>query len=224
MTRLNYAVWSIILVLLLALSIAYLWQISIILLVPNRVSVLQQLSIYQWVAIGNILYMVVNRFVKRNIRFLETFSHELTHSIVAMLFLQNIHSLYAEEGSGRVITSANSISHVPIVLGPYCLPIFSYMLLLIRGIVADNNLWIFDIVIGISLSFHTFCFIKQTGNHQTDINQFKLWFSYLYIWTARLINLAIILVAFFPRYNVFTSLWRFITTSGINIRLLFELF
>ena len=100
---------------------------------------------------------------------------------------------------------------IPQALAPYCLPIFTYMLLALRCLVQPEGLWIFDILVGSTIAFHVLCFVRQTGNHQTDINQYPLYFSYLYIVTMQLVNLCIILVAFFPNYNVFTSVWRMAT-------------
>lgn len=217
MSKVSITIWTIFLSLLLALTLVYLWQIGGILLFPEHIAVSRQLSLYQWVALGFIIYVIFHHLVHKNISFLEVMSHEWSHIFVAMLFLRRIHSFHAEERSGVVYTSGNDFSDVPVSLAPYCLPIFTYLLLMVRCLISYQGLWIFDILIGVTLSFHYFCFKSQTGTHQTDITSFPVPFSYLYIWTARLINLAIILVAFFPQYNVFTSFWRYVTTAFDNL-------
>ena len=178
---------------------------------------LQQLSLFQWAAVGFVSYSIIRRFLNKNILWLETFTHELTHIVVAMLFLRKVHSFHAEEGSGVVYTSGQSNNMiVPMALAPYCLPIYTFLLLSVRCLMNFHGMWIYDIIIGVSLSFHVNCFIHQTGKYQTDINQYPLLFSYLFINVARLINVCIIVVAFFPSYNVFTSFWRCAVTIFDN--------
>ena len=104
----------------------------------------------------------------------------------------------------------------PMALAPYCLPIFTYLLLSIRCLMDFHGMWIYDVIIGMTICFHFFCFKNQTGSYQTDINQYPLSFSYLYIITALLINFCVIWVAFFPQYNVYTSFWRLVTSVWEN--------
>lgn len=201
----------IVLVILLLLSLPYAWKLVQILFFPKNVSVLKQLSLYQWTTIGFIGYAIIRRFFVKNNLWFESFTHELTHIVVALFIFRKVHSFHAEEGSGGVYTSGLSNSTViPMALAPYCLPIFTYLLLVFRSLMDFNGMWIYDTLIGISMSFHVYCFIHQTGSYQTDINQYPLFFSYLYIFTAHLINVCIIIVALFPSYNVFTSIWRYL--------------
>lgn len=214
MSKVSYFTWMAVLVVLLLLILPYMYEIFSIIFMNNRgVSILRQLSLYQWAAIGFVIYCIFHRYVHKNIAWLETQSHEWSHSIVAMMFLRRIHSFVAEEGEGVVYTSGRSnIGLIPMTLAPYCLPWISYILLAVRPLIAFHGSWIFDIVIGCSLAFHFLCFKTQTGSYQTDINQYPLTFSYLYIWAARVINILVIVVAFFPQYNVFTSFWRLATS------------
>lgn len=214
MNKVSYFTWMAVLVVLLLLTLPYIYVIfSIIFMNSRGVSILRQLSLYQWVAIGFISYYIFHHFIHKNIAWLETQSHEWSHSIVAMLFLRRIHSFVAEEGQGGVYTSGkSSLGLIPMTLAPYCLPWVSYLLLAVRPLIEFHGNWIFDILIGISLAFHCLCFKSQTGSYQTDINQYPLSFSFFYIWVARVINMLVIIVAFFPRYNVFTSFWRLVTS------------
>jgi len=202
---------------LLLLTIPYAVKIIGIILSPDRIGVLRQLSIYQWVGVGIAAFTVIHSVVKKNMTWLETFSHELTHIVVALLFFRRVHSFHAEEGSGVVYTSGkHEYALAPMALAPYCLPIFTYLLLSIRCLMDFHGMWIYDVIIGMTICFHFFCFKNQTGNYQTDINQYPLSFSYLYIVTALLINFCIIWVAFFPQYNVYTSFWRLVTSVWEN--------
>ena len=217
MKKSRYIISMVLLSILLLLTMPYAVKIFGIILFPNRIGVLRQLSIYQWVGVGIAVFAVIHAFVKKNMTWLETFSHELTHIVVALLFFRRIHSFQAEEGSGVVYTSGtHAYALAPMALAPYCLPIFTYLLLSIRCLIDSHGIWIYDVLIGMSICFHFFCFKLQIGNYQTDINQYPLSFSYLYIVTALLINICVIWVAFFPQYNVYTSLGRLVTSVWEN--------
>lgn len=212
MKQKRFILYSLLTALLLLVTLPYLWKIFSILFLNKNMSILGQLSLFKWAACGAVAYLVFKRFATKNITFFETFSHELTHIVVALMFFRKVHSFNANEGDGVVSTSGkNSIGLIPLALAPYCLPIFTYMLLFVRCLIGAEGLWVFDIFVGFSLAFHLGCFVHQTGNYQTDINQFPSYFSYLYIATMLIINLCIITVAFFPHYNVFTSFWRYVT-------------
>ncbi len=219
MKKIYFIIGSVFLVILLLLTLRYAGEMVGIIFFPTHTTVLRQLSLYQWAALGIFIFAVLHHLTRKNMKWMETFSHELTHTVVSLMFFRRVHSFHAEEGSGVVYTSGGyRFGMVPVSLAPYCLPVFSYMLLSIRGLISQQGLCIYDVLIGMSLCFHFYCFRNQTSRHQPDINQFPLFFSYLYIVTALLINFSVIWVAFFPQYNVFTSfkryfmaLWDYIT-------------
>ena len=217
MRKSTYFIWMVILVMLTALTLPYFYSIIRLLFFSSQ-PVLNQLSIYKWVAVGYFLLYIIRRYLKNNLIFLETFSHELTHAFFAFCFNRRVHSFHAEDaGSGVIYTSGkNQYALVPIALAPYCFPIFTYLLLSIRCLMDFHGMWIYDVLIGMTICFHFFCFKNQTGNYQTDINQYPLSFSYLYIVTALLINFCIIWVAFFSQYNVYTSFWRYLSSVWEN--------
>lgn len=217
MRKSTYFIWMVILVMLTALTLPYFYSIIRLLFFSSQ-PVLNQLSIYKWVAVGYFLFYIIRRYLKNNLIFLETFSHELTHAFFAFCFNRRVHSFHAEDaGSGVIYTSGkNQYALVPIALAPYCFPIFTYLLLSIRCLMDFHGMWIYDVLIGMTICFHFFCFKNQTGNYQTDINQYPLSFSYLYIVTALLINFCIIWVAFFSQYNVYTSFWRYLSSVWEN--------
>ena len=206
------------LAILLLITLPYAWKLFNILFMSPRIPVLSQLELYKWTSVGILGALVLGHVFNKNLLWLETFSHELTHIVVAFIFFRKVHSFHAEEGSGVVYTSGTDQKGlIPMALAPYCLPIFTYFLLFFRSLMDVHGVWVFDIIIGASISFHIACFNHQTGSYQTDINQYPLLFSYSYIYIARLINCCIILVAFFPHYNVFTSFWRLLNAQYDNI-------
>ena len=181
------------------------------------------LDMYLWTAVGAVAYTLLRGLLRKNIVWLETFSHELTHIVVSLMLFRKIHSFRAGQGSGEVTTSGSDVSRVFVSLAPYCLPIFTYLLLFFRPLIKADSLYVYDIFVGISIAFHAICFKTQTGNHQPDINRFPLFFSYLYIAAALLFNLNTILVSYWSSKNVFTafvyslqSMWEG-TTSFISL-------
>lgn len=181
------------------------------------------LDMYLWTAVGAVAYTLLRGLLRKNIVWLETFSHELTHIVVSLMLFRKIHSFRAGQGSGEVTTSGSDVSRVFVSLAPYCLPIFTYLLLFFRPLIKADSLYVYDILVGISIAFHAICFKTQTGNHQPDINRFPLFFSYLYIAAALLFNLNTILVSYWSSKNVFSafvyslqSMWEG-TTSFISL-------
>lgn len=218
MRRILFTLLTVFIFIVLLLTLPYAWKVIAIIIHPQHVSFLKQLTIFQWVAVGIIGFSILHALVKRNMSWLETFSHEFTHTVVALLMFRRIHSFHAEEGTGEVWTSGHTqYSLAPMALAPYCLPTFTYLLLSIRCLMDFHGVWIYDILIGATIAFHYYCFKSQTGNYQPDIKEYPLYFSYAYIWTARLINFCIIWVAFFPQYNVYTSFWRYLKAIWSNL-------
>lgn len=183
-----------------ALTLPYLLDILKMVFIPKPGGFWGHEITYMWVMVGGLITLLLRLMIRSKSCFIETFSHEFTHAIVAFFLGRKVHSFHVEDsGSGMIFTSGDrNYSLIPVALAPYCLPIFTYILLVFRCIVADNHLWICDTCIGMTLCFHYYCFKTQIGNHQTDINQYPLSFSYSYIVTAWLVNVCVILVSFDP--------------------------
>lgn len=205
MSKKVYILWMIALTVIAVLLMPYIYEIFRIIFLSPQKSITTQLSIYQWVAVGFVAYCIFHKYVSLNMTWLETDSHEKIHGIVGWLFGRRIHSAHSEEGSGCIYTSGNNFwsrwGLLPMSLAPYCLPLWTYSILWLRPLIGYQSLWIFDILVGITLAFHYYCFKNQTRNNQTDINQYPLSFSYTYIYLARIINGLIIIVMFFPQSN-----------------------
>lgn len=225
----RYYVYAVAMTLLLLLLLPVTWHTFSAILSPKvyGLTLMGNLAMYKWTALGALVAYAAVRvvpIVQKNLNFLSVLSHEATHMAVALLCFRKMHSFHAEERSGVITSSGSAINHVPVALAPYCLPLVSYPLLFLRSIVMPEGLWIYDILLGITLAFHLHCFRAQTGNWQPDINQYPLWFSYLYIWTARLLNLNVFLLAFWSSLNCFTAfrhialdMWDTVTTLFAGI-------
>ena len=213
----KYLLITLLLLFLFFVTGLYAWNLTHTLFFDGFMPSVDQWKLYEWVAVGCLAYLPLHWLLSGNMPFFATFSHELTHIVVSLIFLRRINSFHAEQGTGEVYTQytglISSLSDIPVSLAPYCLPIFTYLLLFLRCLISVQNLWMFDIAIGMTVAFHLYCFRVQTASFQTDINRFPLLMSYVYIHTARLINICIIAMAFAPtcQRGVFSSMWMYLT-------------
>lgn len=208
MYKLFHWLWIPLLVVLLLLMIRESIIIVQAIFFPSPpMTMLGNLEMYQWTGIGIVIYVLARGLLRKNLSWLEVFSHELTHTVVSMMLFRKIHSFRAGDQSGEVSTSGSSYNRVFVTLAPYCLPIFTYFFLFFRPLIKADGFWLYDIFIGVTIGFHAICFKTQTGNYQPDIRSFPLPFSYLYIFTALLFNINTILVSYWSSKNIFTALW-----------------
>ena len=169
--------------------------LSVAMVIPAVEWAYSHWEMYRWFLIGVGSYFLLHffRIIARNERWLQTFSHELSHTVVSMLFLRRIHSFSATTGEGAITHSGRiQFGQIFIALAPYCLPIFTYALLFLRLLGAQKSLYIFDIMIGFTFAFHLLCFWRQTGSHQTDIRSVGYLRAYLFLIWAWIFNLTII--------------------------------
>lgn len=210
----KYLIFTLLLVFIMILLLLTGWDIIGRILFPKRGTWIENLQLYMWTGLGFVVFLVGKRFLKENLLWFETFTHELAHTIVSILLFRKIHSFKANGDNGLIMTSGNEKTLVFVDLAPYCLPIYTYLLLAFRAISTNQFLWYLDIIIGITIAFHVGCFIKQTGGYQPDINKRPLYFSYTYIATALLFNLCVVLVSYWSTKNVFTAFWYVIKNMG----------
>ncbi len=181
--------------------------LSIYWLIPATLWATAHIPIYKYILIGVGSYFGVGllRIFNRNLEWAQTFSHELSHTLVGILFLRKIHSFTAEEGTG-VMTHSGSwrFGSTLISLAPYSMPIFMYLLLGLRELGATGSLYIFDIMIGIACGFHLACFWKQTRPYQTDLQEVGFGRAYTFIFAAHTFNMVLLLRS--VRYGTFKAL------------------
>ena len=170
--------------------------LAIVVFIPIIVYACTHISSYQWMlyGMGGCFAIGLLPFIRKNIDWLQTFSHELTHTIVGMLFLHKIHSFNANQETGMISHSGKRFGSLFISLSPYCLPIFTYAVMLLRILGATSALLIFDIFIGAPLLFHISCFWEQTGLYQTDIQGQGYVRSFLFIIWGWVFNASVILL------------------------------
>ncbi len=179
-------------------------------------------TIYMWFGIGLVSYFILGLLFRKNRKWLQTFSHELTHTIVSLLYFRKIHSFNAEQGEGVIYFSRGkfNLGDLMISLAPYFLPIFTIFFLLIRHVVTGEATYIFDFLIGFTFAFHLGCFKAQTGSHQPDIYQHGCFFSYIVIFTFLVLNTALVLLSI--ESNLFPAIKEYFVQAWTDLKFAFD--
>ena len=107
--------------------------------------------------------------VRHNMDWFMRFTHELTHTLVALLFFGKIREFVVRDRECYVSYLTGPIGYVPITLSPYCVPIYTFMLFPFRFAGDSHYMIIFDALIAFTYAFHVHTFIKQTRFSQPDI-------------------------------------------------------
>ena len=109
---------------------------------------------------------------KHNLNWFMKFTHELTHTLVALLFFRKIREFVVRGRECYVDYKTHekfTIGYVPITLSPYCIPIYTFMLFPFRFVGDSHYMIIFDALIAFTYAFHVHAFIKQTRLTQDDL-------------------------------------------------------
>lgn len=128
---------------------------------------------YVGLVVGFGVYIILAILLKafrlgHNMEWFMKFTHELTHTLVAILFFAKIHKFIVMERECSVYYEAK-VGYVPITLSPYCIPIYTFMLFPFRFAGDSHYMIIFDFLIAFTYAFHVHAFIKQTRYTQKDI-------------------------------------------------------
>ena len=120
--------------------------------------------------VAYILYWVILKVFRldHNLNWFKKFTHELTHTLVALVFFAKIHKFVVMERECNVYYEAR-VGYVPITLSPYCIPIYTLMLFPFRLAGDSSYLIIFDFLITFTYAFHLNTFVEQTSYSQKDI-------------------------------------------------------
>ena len=108
--------------------------------------------------------------IRHNLDWSMKFSHELTHTLVALLFGRKIYEFIVRGRECHVCYDTKwGIGYLPITLSPYCIPIYTFMIFPFRFAGDAHYMIIFDALIAFTYAFHIHAFIKQTRLTQSDI-------------------------------------------------------
>ena len=143
--------------------------------------------------------------LRHNLNWFMKFTHELTHTLVAVAFFAKIHKFIVMERECSVYYETK-IGYVPITLAPYCIPIYTFMLFPFRFAGENRYMIIFDVLIAFSYAFHMHAFIRQTRPSQSDIQGCGLPLSAAFISFVHLCVLSLVLAM--PRGGVMNAIGR----------------
>lgn len=158
--------------------------------------------------------MIVPR-MRHNLNWFMKFTHELTHTLVAVLFFAKIREFVVKDRDCYVNYKAGPIGYVPITLSPYCIPIYTFMLFPFRFAGDSHYMIIFDALIAFSYAFHVHSFIKQTRFRQPDIENCGKTRSVAFISFVHMAVIALILAT--PKGGVLKAIYRVFWEYPIDI-------
>lgn len=158
--------------------------------------------------VGYALFATMLRLLKmnHNLDWAMKFSHELTHTLVALLFFRKIHEFVVKGRECYARYDNRGIGYVPITLAPYCIPIYTFMIFPFRFAGDAHYMIVFDALIAFTYAFHINAFIKQTRPTQDDIENCGLARSVAFISLAHLAVLSLILAT--PKGGVLKAIGR----------------
>lgn len=188
----SFVLWIVILLLFLMLLFASIYDVYQV--------ISNSFKRYYWFIGGFILTLVAERFIS-NKMFLKIYHHESTHMFMNLITFRKILMLQVHTEGGVVSSIGRNWMLEAVSLAPYCFPLASYIVMAFGYFFANDMVHILNLFLGMTYAFHILC-IKEDlgpfpilGRHQTDINQYPLLFSYLYILTFWLFNTMIVLLS-----------------------------
>ena len=155
-----------------------------------------------------ILFLIILTILKsrHNLDWFMKFTHELTHTLVALIFFRKIHEFVVRGRECFVYYDPPTIGYIPITLSPYCIPIYTLMIFPFRFAGDSHYMIIFDALIAFTYAFHVHTFIKQTRFTQNDIENCGIAQSVSFISFVHLAMLSLILAT--PKGGVLKALGR----------------
>ena len=158
--------------------------------------------------IAYVVFALILRFLRisHNLDWFMKFTHELTHTLVALLFFRKIHEFVVRGRECYVHYDPPKIGYLPITLSPYCIPIYTCMIFPFRFAGDSHYMIFFDALIAFSYAFHLHSFIKQTRFTQSDIENCGIARSVSFLAFTHLAMASLILAI--PKGGVLNALAR----------------
>lgn len=108
--------------------------------------------------------------MRHNLDWSMKFTHELTHTLVALCFGRKIYEFVVRGRECHVRYDTKwGIGYLPITLSPYCIPIYTFMIFPFRFAGDAHYMIIFDALIAFTYAYHLHSFIKHTRFTRSDI-------------------------------------------------------
>lgn len=155
-----------------------------------------------------ILFLIILTILKskHNLNWFMKFTHELTHTLVALVFFRKIHEFVVRGRECFVHYDPPKVGYLPITLSPYCIPIYTLMIFPFRFAGDSHYMIIFDALIAFTYAFHVHAFIKQTRFTQNDIENCGISQSVSFISFVHLAMISLILAI--PKGGVLKAIGR----------------
>lgn len=115
------------------------------------------------------LTFLISPKIRHNLNWFMHFTHELTHTLVALLFFRRIEEFLVSGRDCHVRYQKSRFGYIPITLSPYCIPIYTFLLFPFRYFGDYKYMFAFDVMIAFTYAFHIHSFIKYTRYTQSDI-------------------------------------------------------
>lgn len=144
--------------------------------------------------------------IRHNLTWFMKFTHELTHTLVAVCFFAKIREFVVKDRECYVSYKSGPLGYIPVTLSPYCIPIYTFMLFPFRFAGESKYMVVFDFLIAFTYAFHIHSFIRQTRFDQSDIVNCGKARSFAFITFVHFIVLALVLAT--PRGGVMNALHR----------------
>ena len=155
-----------------------------------------------------ILFLIILTIFRsrHNLNWFMKFTHELTHTLVALVFFRKIHEFVVRGRECFVHYDPPKVGYLPITLSPYCIPIYTLMIFPFRFAGDSHYMIIFDALIAFTYAFHVHAFIKQTRFTQNDIENSGIAQSVSFISFVHLAMTSLILAI--PKGGVLKAIGR----------------
>ena len=127
-------------------------------------------------------------------RWFSTLEHELTHATFAILSLNRVTALNATSHAGGVMHYQGYGNWI-ITLAPYFVPTVSLLILLILALAKATHYPVLLFIMGFSIAYHLQSTWEETHPAQTDLQQSGWFFVWLFLPTANLLMMLVILTA-----------------------------
>jgi len=114
--------------------------------------------------IGAFLGIVLDHFVIRRFPVLETFEHEFTHAVVALMFFRRVTGFVVKRSGGTVSHQGGfggKFGTDCIGLAPYILPLFTTLSVVARPLVPSDWFPWYDVWIGVTFGYHVWSTIEE---------------------------------------------------------------
>lgn len=169
--------------------------------------------------VGFAVFACIWRFSQRRLQSILTIEHELTHLLVALIFLKMPREFVVTSSNGGYVTYSGG-SNFLITLAPYFLPTISYLLIPTFWFLPEKYNIACLGLLGVSVSFHFFSTRSEMHLGQTDLHKAGLLFSFVFLPAICLVFYGGILALVMGGTNQFVVFWKQSFQECINLFLL----